>query len=297
MNIGSGGFIDFGSPDLAFCEGREFSVVNEKARRLFGLSVLALGLVGLLWDHFIKPWQPMPDGVPGLAGSAYASALLTAGSGLGLQWTKTSRVAGVALTVLLGAFALIWLDRALADPRVVANWSGAAEAVTLVLGAILATISAWRPYGEIRRRLILICRAVFGCCLLAFGVAHFVYSRETAAMAPAWLLLPQGAWANLTGVAHLAAGAALLTGIRARLAAALVTVMFAGFELLVWAPMLVSSPGVQSSWGGNAVNIGLTASALLMFAALQGSDRAAADRGSIPGLRRELDLGADVTVS
>jgi uncharacterized membrane protein len=107
-----------------------------------------------------------------------------------------------------------------------------------------------------------------GVCLLIFGVAHFLYLDFTASMVPAWLPGGQKFWAVLTGAAHLAAGAALLTGIQARLAAILLTIMFATFSVLVHLPLLVADPHSHLNWVMNAINLALTGAAWTMVTAV-----------------------------
>ena len=98
----------------------------------------------------------------------------------------------------------------------------------------------------------------FGVCALLFGTAHFVYMNLTAAMVPSWLPPTQEFWGYATGVAHMAAGIAILTGVHARIAAILLTVMFACFTPLVHVPMLLSDPSSRMIWSENALNIALT---------------------------------------
>jgi uncharacterized membrane protein YphA (DoxX/SURF4 family) len=107
-----------------------------------------------------------------------------------------------------------------------------------------------------------------GVCLLIFGLAHFLYLDFTASMVPAWLPGGQKFWAVLTGAAHLAAGAALLTGIQARLAAILLTIMFATFSVLVHLPLLVADPHSHLNWVMNAINLALTGAAWAMVTAV-----------------------------
>jgi uncharacterized membrane protein YphA (DoxX/SURF4 family) len=102
---------------------------------------------------------------------------------------------------------------------------------------------------------------IFGLCLLTFGTAHVVYVNETAGMVPAWLPPDQHTWALVTGGAHVAAGLALLSGIFALPAARLLTAMFVGFGLLVWAPMLASDFRDHINWAGNAINLALVGAA------------------------------------
>ena len=108
-----------------------------------------------------------------------------------------------------------------------------------------------------------------------FGLAHFLYLGFTASMVPAWLPGGQKFWAAFTGVAHLAAGIALLAGVKARLAAILLTVMFAVFGVLVHLPLLIAGPHNHLNWVMNAINLALTGAAWAMATLLVTNTRRA----------------------
>jgi uncharacterized membrane protein len=95
-------------------------------------------------------------------------------------------------------------------------------------------------------RLGRIALGLMGVCLLMFGLAHFLYLDFTASMVPARLPGGRKLWAAVTGVGHLAAGIAFLTGVKARPAAIALTSMFAVFGALVHLPALLADPHTQS---------------------------------------------------
>ena len=101
----------------------------------------------------------------------------------------------------------------------------------------------------------------FAICLIIFGIAHFVYLDFTASMVPGWIPGGQRFWAGATGVAHLAAGAALLSGVQARLAATLLTIMFGTFSILIHGPNLAVDIHSHLNWVINGVNLALTGAA------------------------------------
>jgi uncharacterized membrane protein len=101
-------------------------------------------------------------------------------------------------------------------------------------------------------------RSGFGVCAVLFGLAHFVYMNLTAPLVPSWLPPSQVFWGYATGVAAIAAGFAILTGVQARLAAMLLTVMYAAFQPLVHLRMLAASPADHGVWVENATNLVLT---------------------------------------
>ncbi len=230
--------------------------------RIYGLAALLLGLVGLAWGDFAAVWQPVPPDWPARTALAYLWAGLFVAGGLLLQLRRTAALGALLLAALVLPFFLLWAKRVIGFPQILGTWSGFAEQVVLILGGIavwLLCVSTAADPEE--RRLARTVRLIFGLCLLAFGAAHFVYVRETAAMVPAWLPPGTHFWAWTTGACHILAGLALLSGIRALLAARLLTAMFAGFGLLVWLPQLFASPGAHMAWAGNAINLVLTGAA------------------------------------
>ncbi len=235
--------------------------------RVYALGALALGLVGLAWDDFALQWQPVPVAVPGRAALAYlfAAALVAAAVAVNLRRAAATGAAGLcglsALVVLLHA------PEVATHPLVVGAWSGLAEQLALCGAGLLAWALLAAP-GERSARAVAIGRCAFGACLLAFGLAHFFYLDFTAGMVPTWLPPGPTFWAAATGVAHLAAGAAILTQVRARLAVVLLTVMFAGFGVLIHAPLLVADPHSHLNWVMNAMKLALTGSAWVMADAL-----------------------------
>lgn len=238
------------------------------AARLYGLSGVALGVLGLIWGDFASHWQPVPPETPARAALAYAAALLFVGGGLALQWRRSAPAGAAILTLLHLMFALLWARRIVGFPELIGTWSGTAEPVAMALGAVAAFLSGQpraTPTAERATRIVMI---LFGLCLVAFGLAHFLAAAETAALVPAWILPGQRFWAFATGLFHLLAGAALIGNIRALLAARLLTIMFIGFGLLVWAPRLFLRPDLHPAWAGNAINLALIASALAMACAI-----------------------------
>jgi uncharacterized membrane protein YphA (DoxX/SURF4 family) len=79
----------------------------------------------------------------------------------------------------------------------------------------------------------------------------------TVPLVPQWLPPSQTFWAYATGFAHIAAGLAILTGVQARLAAILLTIMYASFTPLVHVPTILADPSKFWNWTENALNIAL----------------------------------------
>jgi uncharacterized membrane protein len=114
---------------------------------------------------------------------------------------------------------------------------------------------------------------VFGLTCIFYGWSHFVYADYTAGMVPAWLPVHRGL-AYFTGLAHIAAGVAIVVGILPRLAATLEALMMSLFGLLVWVPSFFMQPmpawalPPQNQWSELIVNLALAASAWVVAASL-----------------------------
>jgi uncharacterized membrane protein YphA (DoxX/SURF4 family) len=237
--------------------------------RVYAFGACALGIVGLIWGDFALVWQPVPASVPARSALAYVFAALLLLGGLMLNWRRSAVRGATLLCVLFALVVLVLhLPRVVTHPGVFGAWSGTAEQLALLAGGWLALqLCAWVPGAseppELRFGLW-----TFAVCLLIFGGAHFFYLEDTAALVPAWLPPGQRFWAAATGLAHLAAGAALLSGVQARLAAILVTLMFASFSVLIHIPLLWADAHSHMNWVMNAMNLALTGSAWVAADAL-----------------------------
>jgi uncharacterized membrane protein YphA (DoxX/SURF4 family) len=255
--------------------------------RIYGLGAIATGLVGLVWGDFALQWEPVAAGFPGRTALAYLFSALLVAAGVAVNWRRSSASLGAAALIGLYAVVVVLMHGAqiVQHPGAFVAWDGAAEQLALLAGGLasyahLPIVRAdVTPGTDVRfgadvgpgadvgagvrapAHLSRVALIFMGVCLLMFGLAHFLYLDFTASMVPAWLPGGQRLWAILTGAAHLLAGVALLSGIKARLAAILLTVMFASFSVLVHLPTLAADPHSHLNWVINAINLALTGAA------------------------------------
>lgn len=148
-------------------------------------------------------------------------------AGAAILWRRTVTWGAAAITAYNTMIVVI-----LMDGRMVLRNAGeflaethTAEQVAIVAGGLIvyatsAKIDAARAAWLIRGGLL-----TFGIFALLFGTAHFAFMNLTAPLVPKWLPASSEFWGYATGLGHIAASPAILTGVRARLPATLLTVM------------------------------------------------------------------------
>ena len=232
----------------------------------FAATLIGVGLLGLINGDFTAIWDPVPKGMPAREGLVYLCALISLACGLGLLWRRT---ATLAARVLL-AYLLIWL-LLLRLPTVllsfeIGSWWSACKTAVLVAGAWVLCV--WFATDWDKQRLSFAtgdtglrgARVIYGLALIPFGIAHFLYLDATAALVPSWLPSP-AAWAYFTGGAYIAAGLAVVIGVRARLAVTMSALQTGLISLLVWVPRVVAGNLNAFQWGEVVVSVALTAAA------------------------------------
>jgi uncharacterized membrane protein YphA (DoxX/SURF4 family) len=231
--------------------------------RVYGLGVVALGVLSLALHDF-DPGQPVPKWFPGRAALAYAAAALMIAAGAAVAVSRRSAAWGAAvLTAYFGLAVVVLMDgrMMLRNADVFLAYSNTAEQLAIAAAALIVTATTARIDAALAARLVRFGRVAFGVCAVLFGLAHFFYMNLTAPLVPHWLPPSQEFWGYATGVAHIAAGVAIIAGVRARLAAILLTIMYASFTPLVHLPMLLADPSNHGIWTENATNLVLTGAA------------------------------------
>src|SRR5437879_2558578 len=120
-------------------------------RMAFAVTMIGLGIMGLIKGDFDPMWQPVPKGVPAREGLLYLCAFVSLASGIGLLWQRT---AAVAARVLL-TYLLLWL-LLLRVPGIfltftVDVWWACCQTAVMVAGAWI--LYAWFATDWDRKRL------------------------------------------------------------------------------------------------------------------------------------------------
>ncbi len=219
----------------------------------FAVTMIGLGILGLVTGDFPPIWFGAPKGLPGREALAYLCALVSLGAGVGLLWRRTAAVsAGVLLAGFLAWLLAFRVPSIFTAPTSSGMWWAFGETALMVAAAWIL-YAGFSAAGDGERRgfatgdtSVRIARVLYGLALIPFGVAHFTFLERTVSMVPAWLPWHLG-WAAFTGCAFIAAGVAVIIGVWARLAARLSALQLLLFTLLVWVPTLATGAGA-SDW-------------------------------------------------
>jgi uncharacterized membrane protein len=227
-------------------------------RYVFGFGVMALAVVCFVWGGF-DPGQPVPKWIPYRDLLAYVAAAFMLIAGAAVLWRRTAGRGGAALAAYYLFVVVVLLNGpvAVSHYKEFVSYSGTAEQAAIAVAALIlyAAYSETDPVraGQFTR----VAQYLFGLCAILFGIAHFAYMNFTAPLVPKWLPPSQLFWGYATGVAHIAAGVAILTRVQARLAAYLLAVMYASFTFLVHLPMVLANLHDHGAWSEGAENIAL----------------------------------------
>lgn len=243
---------------------------------VFAATLIGLGVLGLVKGDFDATWPQVPKTLPGRQALAYLCALVYLGCGVGLLWRR----AAAAASRLLFGYLLLWLLLSsvpgvfLLHPTLLAAWEFGKVAMMVAAAWVLYVWFAGERDSQ-RFRFVTgdnglrIARVLCGLAVIPWGLAHFVYLEETVVLVPGWLGSP-AFWAYLTGGGFVAAGIAILSGVWARLAAALLVAQLGGLTLLVWVPRAVTGNLSAFQWGEVVSSVALTAAAWVVADSYRG---------------------------
>jgi uncharacterized membrane protein YphA (DoxX/SURF4 family) len=215
-------------------------------RYFLALPLLVFAIQYLALGKYQGGLPPMPPWAQGGAVGAYSIGVLLLVTSAALFLNKRVRL----LCLVMGAwfvfaFFVFHLQHASSVWSNGNDRTRAFETLCIGVGALaLAAMSPAEGFGamssDANRKLILVSRIVFGISMVIFGWQHFMYAQFLVNLVQTWL--PAHAfWIYFTGTAMMAAGAAIATGILARVAGISLGVMFALFFLTLHLPRVLAA--------------------------------------------------------
>lgn len=208
--------------------------MNGVSRQVGAVASITLGVFILWRGDFAVPWEYVPAQPPLRGLLAYLTGAILVAAGAALFWRRAAGPAALVLAAIAAVFSLLWVQKAAAAPAVYDPWSNVAEESSIVAG-FLALFACLAPQKtDNMARLARAARIWFGACSLSFGVVHFTAFKASLGIVPPGIPFGASFWVAATGVAHLAAGIAILSGVWALLAARMAALMYVGFCVIGW---------------------------------------------------------------
>jgi len=254
-----------GSITLNGTERRALNIVSV-GHALFAITMIALGVLGLIKGQFLPIWYGVPKSVPSREVLAYLTALISLVTGVGLLWQRTSLIASRILLISFVIWMLLFrVSYIFVAPFEVNTWWACGESAVMVAAAWVLYV--W--FADDRKEKLSfatgdkglrIARILYGLGMIPFGIAHFIYLKFTYPLVPNWL--PWHVfWAYFTGCTFIAAGVAMISGVCARLAATLSAWQMGLFTVLVWIPIIFAGKANDFQKGEFIDSIVLTVAA------------------------------------
>ena len=235
-------------------------------RIFIAVSLLVFGIQHFLYANYLA--TVVPAWMPGRLFWAYFVGVAFVAAAIGAVVPKMTRPAGILLGILFFLFVVtLHIPRIAAHSRDGNEWTSGFVALAMCGGAwILASVS---PLEERERGdpLLKIGPYLYGAAMIAFGIQHFIDTRNTTRVGPPWNL-EQPLWPYLTGAALLTAGAAVVFGVKARLVATLLGAILFLFFLFVQIPRILVNLHDPGPWTSGFEILALCGTALLLATAM-----------------------------
>ena len=219
----------------------------------FAVTLVCYGIYGLVIGDFVPPWEDAPKSTPLREALVYVCDVVSM-MAAGLLWHRTQ---AIAARVLLAA-SVLWLllikmQYVIRAPTTEVSYQSWGQTAVIV-GAAWALYAHYAEAWDHRRlgfaagpNGLRTGQILYALAMIAFGLSHFFYLELTAPLIPNWLPWHEG-WAYFTGIAYTLAGVAMITGVLARLAAALSAVQIALITFIVWPPLALSHTMTPFQW-------------------------------------------------
>lgn len=237
------------------------------SRIFFAITMIAIGLAGLMSGTFAPIWAGVPRTMPDRHLLSFLCTFVSLACGVGLLMKRWATWAAFILLMFLIVWtALFKVPFIVRAPLVEVSYQSCGENAVLIAASWVLYVWLARgrtfPAGDLGLR---IAHLLYGLALIAFGFSHFAYLNLTAPLIPRWIPGPVFL-AYFTGAAYLAAGTAIVTGIAGRLGAVASAVQITLITLLVWGPGVLAGKFNASNWQVPVESWALTAAAWVVAA-------------------------------
>jgi uncharacterized membrane protein len=245
----------------------------EFGRAIFATAIAGIGVQCLLRSNVVPALEPVltASALP-VIGWVTGVVLISAAVASMLRPTANYGAAVIAATLFLWVL-LLHAPALAAAPTNGGKWTGAGETfalggAALVLFGLTRLSSAWRGVpDEMSTRTITTGRIFFGISMLGFGALHFLYIPYVAYVIPSWIPA-HVAFAYATGLAHVASGLSILTGVLARIGALCTAAMFGSWVLILHIPRAIAHGSDPNEWTSMLIALAMCGSALLVAEAI-----------------------------
>jgi uncharacterized membrane protein len=227
-------------------------------RIFFALGLIGIGCQHFFFGQFIPLVAPIwPKAIPGRLFWVYlVGAILIAGGGAILAGVKARLAATLVGALFLLSFVLLHVPgNLMARAFSVEGWADALTALTLAGGCLVAAGTLPQPAEGSGRSIAWLDKLIplgmypLAFMVIVFGADHFIHMKFVASLVPAWI--PGHAfWTYFAGTALIASGVAMITRIKARLAATMLGVMLLTWVLVLHIPRAIADPysGIGGEW-------------------------------------------------
>lgn len=275
-------------------------IVGQVGRISYAGALAGLGIQQVAYGQFLPALFPTwPAHLPGLSlwAGLVGGLLLTAGAAIMLN-RKAGLLSLVVGGLLLGLVCFGQVPyELLVDPYRdhLGSWTNALTTLALAGGALTLGGFLYEQQPDLNQQAPLpntiaskasaLGRLCFCTTLVAYGLAHFLYTPYISPLVPAWIPYPTF-WTQFAGVALLGAGATIALGIHRQTSAILLGTMIGLWVIGLHLPRVLTAPApaYRGELSSLLEAIAYTGTALVIAASQAGSQRPAPERHGQPTL-------------
>jgi uncharacterized membrane protein YphA (DoxX/SURF4 family) len=236
-------------------------------RTIFAASMAGLGVQCLMRGAAVPALEPVLASHPAIG---WVTGVVLLAAAIASLMRPTAHYGALVLAAMLLLWvALLHIPALSAAPKNGGEWTGALEtfalggAALLLFGLTKAAAGYERAPDPIAIRCAMIGRLMYGVAMPGFGALHFIYIAYVASVIPAWLPA-HVAFGYATGVAHVASGLSILSGVLTRIAAFCTAAMFGSWVLILHLPRTLAHLQDPNEWTSMLIALGMCGGALLI---------------------------------